>query len=102
MTTATISTTSHTQAASLPRDSRGLDILDRAVYRMTPRVVAVVGGMRGEMVCWQTKFNGWMTGEVLALNVDGTVLIHRTIGGTCQLHWSKIPAIVKAWERKEN
>ena len=88
-------------SAELPRDSRGLDILDRALYRLTKHVVAAVGSMRGESVYWETMLGGYMTGVVVSLNVDGTVSVRRDIyGGECILHWSKIPALVDAWERE--
>jgi len=103
MTTATQPVKSaRLSSAELPRDAMGLDILDRTLYRMTKHVVAAIGNSRGKSVCWQTMLGEWMAGEVIGLNVDGTVSIRRSVyGGECILHWSKVPALVEEWEREK-
>lgn len=97
-----------TTLASKPPQSRPhpaaerLDVLDRIIYRMTPIVVASIGNMIGNEVWWPAFGNNWMSGELLALNVDGTVQIRRNVyGGICAIHWSKVPCLVQAWEAEK-
>ena len=79
-----------------------LDTLDRIIYRMTPTVVAAIGNMIGSEVWWPAFGSNWMSGELLALNVDGTVQIRRSVyGGVCTIHWSKVPCLVQAWESEK-